>query len=843
MTPRLRGFLGRGGLPSHASADEGPAAPAPDRTITSVAGYDDGDGLQAGGASLGLPLELAFDGGGNLYLTDYAYHLIRRIDAATGVVSTAVGNGIKGDGPGGMSPTETSIDWPFGAAFDSQGNLYFCDFGNHLIRFVNRTSQTLTVFNVTVAPQTAAIIGGDGYKDQYGSGRFTGDDGPALDASLNYPRGIALDAAGNVYFDDIDNVRVRRIDRATGIITTVAGDGSLRPRHSGDGGPATEASLLFPTSVAFDPAGNLYIGEYLSRIRKVDVTGIITTVAGRASEIGGFSGDGGPATKAEVSQQQRALTFDASGNLLFADQGNNRIRRIDASTGIITTVAGDGELDALGEPRYSPLDSGGPPVAATLTGPTGLAFFGTRLYETDAFSGIVRVIDPGADGLVNADPSETISDIPGSAGLRLPGVATIDRSGGIFVTEDGRSRISMVDPSGAITTIAGTGVPTDSIDGQGGDPRDDLGDGGRAIDATVGHPTDLGFDQAGNLYFTDITTDRVRRIHSVADPVTHRPTVGPGSRVDTVGDLGFAGVGIAVADRRDIYVSGLLNNQVWRLDGVTGVLTLIAGTGEAGYSGDGGQATDATLNGPSGMALDATHSSLYIADFSNLAVRKVDLRTGIISTVVTLSGAFDYAQPVSVAVVGDLLFVVDLFNGTVSRVDLTDQAPAPTVVAGTGYDFAPGFTGDHVAATTAELSFPVGVTTDGSGKVYVVENRGQRIRRLGLVDIAPRRFPNRVDLSSHRRIVVGILSTYGFDAVQIDPSTLTVAGAPATLNGIKDLNRDGRPDLLIDVRADELQLSSSDIEAPIDGVTFAGDPFHDADWVTVVAPPSRGSAA
>jgi hypothetical protein len=183
-------------------------------------------------------------------------------------------------------------------------------------------------------------------------------------------------------------------------------------------------------------------------------------------------------------------------------------------------------------------------------------------------------------------------------------------------------------------------------------------------------------------------------------------------------------------------------------------------------------------------------------------------------------------------VLGNLLFV-DLFNGTLSRLDLTEQEPTPTVVAGTGYDFAPGFTGDHVAATTTELSFPVGLTTDRTGMVYVVENRGQRIRRLGLVDISPGRFPNVVDLDSHRRLRVGILSTYGFDATQLDTSTLTVAGAPVTFTSVKDINGDGRPDLLIRVRTDDLQLSSSDIEAPVDGVNFAGAPFHDADWVTV----------
>src|SRR5206468_965803 len=120
--------------------------------------------------------------------------------------------------------------------FDSQGNLLFDDFGNHLIRFVNRTNHRLTVYNVTVAPDTVATIANDGYKSQYGEGRFTGDGGPATAASLNYPRGIALDAAGNVYFGDIDNLRVRQVDRTTGIIATVARDGTFRLHHSRNSG-------------------------------------------------------------------------------------------------------------------------------------------------------------------------------------------------------------------------------------------------------------------------------------------------------------------------------------------------------------------------------------------------------------------------------------------------------------------------------------------------------------------------------------------------------------------------------------------------------------------------------
>jgi streptogramin lyase len=179
-----------------------------------------------------------------------------------------------------------------------------------------------------------------------GASGFSGDGGPATAANLSGPFGVAVDAAGNVLIADQNNARIRRVDAVTGVITTVAGNGA--GGFSGDGGPATAASLSNPVGVAVDAAGNVLIADRSNqRIRRVDaVTGVITTAAGNGAS--GFSGDGGPATAASLSSPW-GVAVDAAGNVLIADQSNSRIRRVDAVTGVITTVAGNGTFGFSGD--------------------------------------------------------------------------------------------------------------------------------------------------------------------------------------------------------------------------------------------------------------------------------------------------------------------------------------------------------------------------------------------------------------------------------------------------------------------------------------------------------------
>ncbi len=270
--------------------------------ISTVAGSgrggDLGDTGPATDASLYYPQSVAVDTAGSLFIADTENSLIRRVTAGT--ITTIAGTGqfgFTGDGPA----TTASLNLPSGVAFDSGGNLYIADSANNRIRKL--TAGVLT---------TVAGSGNPG---------FSGDGASALNASFNDPRSVAVDSAGSLYIADATNHRVRKV--SGGVVTTVAGNGIAG--FSGDGGPATNASLNNPLAVAVDSAGNLYIGEGgNNRIRKV-TGGTISTIAGNGSP--GFSGDGGPATSASLNQPT-ALSVDSAGNVYFADQANHRIREI-----------------------------------------------------------------------------------------------------------------------------------------------------------------------------------------------------------------------------------------------------------------------------------------------------------------------------------------------------------------------------------------------------------------------------------------------------------------------------------------------------------------------------------
>ena len=291
--------------------------------ITTVAGTGDGgyggDGGLATSAMLNNPSEVAVDGSGNLYISDTRNLRIRKVDSM-GTITTIAGTGTSGySGDGGLA-TSAMLNNPSGVAVDSSGNLYIADFQNLRIRKVN-TSGTIT---------TVAGIGRSGY---------SGDGGLATSAMLNNPSGVAVDGSGNLYIADSGNLRIRKVD-TMGTITTVAGTGVRG--YSGDGGLGTSAMLNDPSVVAVDGSGDLYIADRLNhRIRKVDNSGNIATVAGIGRS--GHSGDGGPATAARLDYPS-GVAVDGSGDLYIADRFNHRIRKVDNS-GNIATVAGIGRSE------------------------------------------------------------------------------------------------------------------------------------------------------------------------------------------------------------------------------------------------------------------------------------------------------------------------------------------------------------------------------------------------------------------------------------------------------------------------------------------------------------------
>lgn len=337
--------------------------------------------------------------------------------APSGTITTVAGDGgftFTGDG---VPATTTSVSNPRGIAVDGEGNLYIADIADDRIRRVDALGIITTVAGT-------------------GTGGFAGDGGPATAAQLSFPNAVAFAPGGGYYIADRLNHRIRFVD-AAGTISTVAGDGNAT--FAGDGGPATSASLRHPIGVATDPAGNLFIAEYFShRVRRVTPAGTISTVAGDGTN--GFGGDGGAATAASLSYPG-AVIVDASGNLVIADEGNSRIRRIDAQTGSITTIAGDGVERYAGD--------GGPATAASLYYPHGLALDAAgNLYVAEIFNHVVRKITPGGTiSTIAGDGGQQFSGDDGpatAASFSEPYGVAVDVAGTIFIADSGNSRIRRV---------------------------------------------------------------------------------------------------------------------------------------------------------------------------------------------------------------------------------------------------------------------------------------------------------------------------------------------------------------------------------------------------------------
>ncbi|HXB13589.1 MAG TPA: T9SS type A sorting domain-containing protein [Bacteroidia bacterium] len=346
------------------------------------------------------------------------------------IITTIAGNGVLGSSGDGGQATAAELRYPIDVAVDAVGDIYVVDNTNSKIRAVNSAG-----FIYTVA--------GNGITG------YSGDGGLATGAELSYPTGVALDSFGNIYIADHANERVRKVNKS-GFISTIAGNGVYG--YSGDGGQASVAELWSPTNVAIDASGNIFIADAANyRIRKVNTSGIISTIAGNG--ISGFSGDGGPATAAEFDSPYD-IAIDAAGNIYVADDANNRIRKIDAS-GIISTFAGNG---------YGSPFSGG-------------------------YSG-----DGGAAT---------------AAELFYPDRVAVDAFGNVYIGDADNDRIRKVNTSGIISTIAGNGYKSPYNGGY-------SGDGGPATDAELYLPSGIAFDNFGNMYIGDEYNQRVRKVSGVA---------------------------------------------------------------------------------------------------------------------------------------------------------------------------------------------------------------------------------------------------------------------------------------------------------------------------------------
>ncbi len=690
----------------------------------------------AGGGSFrrrrAFPVGVAVDGVGNLYIADSSNNRVRKVDAA-GFIATVAGDGTPGFvGDGGWATAAWLLS-PSGVAVDRAGNLYIADSSNQRIRKVD-------------AAGVIATVAGDG------TAGFGGDGGPAASARLRFPRGVAVDGAGNLYIADSSNNRVRKVN-AAGILTTAAGDGTAG--FGGDGGPAASARLFAPEDVAIDGAGNLYIADRNNhRIRKIDAAGFIATAAGDGTA--GFGGDGGPAASARLLYPQ-SMAVDGAGNLYIADTDNHRVRKVDAA-GFIATVAGDGTAGFGGD--------GGPAAAAQLRFPRGVAVDGAgSLYIADSSNHRIRKVDAaGVIATVAGDRTWGFSGDGGPAAaaqLRSPRGVAVDGAGNLYIADTGNQRIRKVDAAGVITTVAGDGTA-----GFGGD-------GGPAAAAQLRFPRGVAVDGAGNLYIADRDNNRIRKVNAAGVIAT---AAGDGT-------FGFGGdgwpaaaaqlwspSGVAVDRAGNLYIADLSNHRIRKATPSTPLpppasptATLTASPGSI-TRGESATLQWSSTNAASariepGIGLVAASGSLRVAPTATttytITVTSADGRTAAASatvvvnapppppagsgTIATVAGngthgfsgdggpatAAQLDDPQKVAVDGaGNLYIADSHNQRIRKVD---AAGVISTVAGDGRQ---SFRGDGGPATAAWLHFPSGVAVDGAGNLYIADSGNHRIRKV-----------------------------------------------------------------------------------------------------------------
>ncbi len=618
-------------------------------------------------------------------------------------------------GGGGMPITPSpalsvTLPPPAGVAVDAAGNVYF--------------SSANFVFKLDGSGILTTVAGN-------GKAGFSGDGGPATSARVNFPQGLAVDAAGNVYIADAYNSVIRKVTAGSGVITTVAGT----PGNFGyQDGSATGALFDRPFGVTLDSAGNLYIADYGNAVIRKVANATVTTVAGNYASGAGYSGDGGPATQAQLSQPQ-GVAVDSGGNLYIADRGNSRIRKV--ANGTITTVAGTGTAGYGGD--------GGLATLAAINRPYGVAVDSAgNLYIADTSNYRVRKVASGTITTVAGSGTFGFAGDGGpatSAQLGWPGDVAVDGSGNLYIADVGNCRIRKVTAGGTITTVAGGAGGGEAGPGIWGY----AGDGGPATQAEFYQPGAVAVDGSGNLYIADTYNYAVRK-------------VAPNGTITTVagtGNYGYTGdggpatkatldvcYGVAVDTAGNIYIADTGNNVIRKVTVATGVITTVAGTGAAGYNGDAGPATLATLYQPYGVAVSAG-GNIYIADTGNNVIRAVVATNGTINTVAgdgygagqgygsfygdggpATQAEFDTPSAVALDAAGNL-YIADSYNYAIRRVGTDGRI---FTVAGQGT--VPGFSGDSGPAASALLAFPTGVAVDSAGNYYIADYSNVRVRKV-----------------------------------------------------------------------------------------------------------------
>ncbi len=631
--------------------------------ITTVAGNGtgtfSGDGGQATAASLNLPAAVALDNSGHLFIADLANSRIREVNLSTGIITTVAGNGTAGFSGDGGQATAAELKGAQRVAVDSSGHLFIADSTNNVIREVN------------LATGIISTVAGNGTPG------FSGDGGQATSAQLSDPNDVGLDGTGDLFIADTNNNAIREVNLATGIISTVAGTESGLPGFAGDGGQATNAKLNSPNSVAVDSSGNLFISDTDNNVvREVNhASGVISTVAGNGTS--GLSGIGGPATAAEISPAF-GVAVDSSGNLFISMESDFTATKLSAngtlafggvaevnhSTGIITMVAGSSSTSGTGDGGPATAASFGFPFALA-TDSTGNLFIGdgSRVREVNHATGIITTIAGTATSGFSGDGGQATA-----AQLSLVSALALDASGDLFISDAPNNRIRKVNlTTGIISTVAGNGTSGDT------------GDGGQATAAEIDTSIALAADASGHLFISETDNNVVREVNlstGVITTIAGNTTAGSGFSGDggqaTAAQLDSP-FGLAVDSSGHLFISDSGNNRIREVNLATGVISTYAGNGTAGFAGDGGQATAAEFSDPTFIALDATTGDLYISDVGNFRIREISAATQVVTTIAGTGslGSSGNGGPATAAEVTAFGLAVDP-GGTVYFVDLTD---------------------------------------------------------------------------------------------------------------------------------------------------------------------------
>jgi len=740
-----------------------------------------GDGGAATFAELNDLEGVAVDSNGNVFMTDTEDNVVRKVAAGTDIITTIAGTGVAGH-TGDNGPAVGAEVWsPRSLAVDPAGNLFIGETGDSLVRRIDAVTGQITTFAGN--PTGTGSIGGpannfklygiDGIAcDHLGNvyiaelsdvvevsvatGNITEVAGTSTNAGFEHLNGIAVDKAGNVYVSDYYTNLVSKIN-SSGNLSVFAGSAGYGI-PSGDGGLATNARLNFPEGLAVDGTGNVYIADSNDfAIREVNTSGIINTVAGVFSNSYAIGGDGSPAVDVGLFEPQ-AIAADAAGDIYLADQATYRIRKITAPATPPSTAAAAPVLSLATGTYSSPQTltmtdvTPGAEIYVSLNGsePTTagqgyhgpIAVTGTVTVQAIAIApGYLASAPVSASYSITSLPASVISTVTGdgrpgfrgfggpaiNANLGLPEAIAFDSGGDFYIADPANSVVWMVAAAtGNISVVAGTGTYGDG------------GDGGQAIATSLSNPNGVAVDKAGNLYIADTDNNRIRMVAAATGVIT--TVAGPGLPY-ALGDGGPATSafvvpeGIAVDGSGNLYIADGSNNRVRMIAAKTGIISTVAGGGTAGNLGDGGLATAASLSYPDDVKLDSA-GNLYISDFYNARIRKVDASTGLISTVAgngyfgnsgdggpAISAEVDVTEGVVVDGAGNIY--LSNWPDTIRKVDATTGVV--TTIAGDGY-FSYG--GDGGAATMAELNSPQGLALDKAGSLYIADANNHVVRRV-----------------------------------------------------------------------------------------------------------------